>query len=212
MLNDECRKYNAMSDNWSYKTVREHSTDTYKEKGSRFIGLIVACHSESEIKAQLERWRTEHNQATHLCYAYRLGSNGERYRANDDGEPSNSAGQPILGQLISAGITNVLCGVVRYYGGTKLGVGGLIQAYREAAKLAIEASVIVQREEECVFRIEFDYADMPAVLALVKRSTRLVQPPEISDRCAVVVSCPVRHAASMKSQLTTYKSVSIIPL
>jgi uncharacterized YigZ family protein len=201
-----------MSENWSYKTVREHSTDTYKEKGSRFIGLIVSCHSEVEAKAQLELWRAEHSQATHVCYAYRLGTKGERYRANDDGEPSNSAGQPILGQLISAGITNVLCGVVRYYGGTKLGVGGLIQAYREAAKLAIEASVIVEREEECTFRIEFDYAEMPTVLALLKRSTHLVQPPEISDRCTVEVSCPVRHVDAVQSQLAEYKSVSIIPL
>lgn len=201
-----------MSENWSYKTVREHSTDTFKEKGSRFIGLIVACHTEYEVKAQLERWRAEHSQATHVCYAYRLGTNGERYRANDDGEPSNSAGQPILGQLISAGITNVLCGVVRYYGGTKLGVGGLIQAYREAAKLAIEASVIVEREEECAFRIEFDYVEMPAIMAFVKRMTHLTKAPVISERCAVEVSCPVRHVDSVQSQLVEFKSVSIIPL
>ncbi len=201
-----------MSEKWSYKTVREYSTDTYKEKGSRFIGLIVACYSEDEVKAQLERWRSEHNQATHLCYAYRLGTKGERYRANDDGEPSNSAGQPILGQLISAGITNVLCGVVRYYGGTKLGVGGLIQAYRETTKLAIEASVIIEREEERAFRIEFDYAEMPAILALVKRITRLTTAPEIAERCAVEVSCLVRHVDSLQSQLATYQSVLILPI
>ena len=124
----------------TYFTVKRRSEGTYKEKGSKFIGIAVPCWNEDEAKNYLSEWRKEHHQARHLCYAYRFGLSGDIYRANDDGEPNNSAGAPILGQIQSFELSNVLIGVVRYYGGTKLGVGGLINAYRTAAKEAIEAA------------------------------------------------------------------------
>ena len=201
-----------MSENWTYKTIKEYSSAQFKEKGSRFIGLIVACYTEEEVKARLAEWRLEHNQATHVCYAFRLGTKGERYRANDDGEPSNSAGQPILGQLISAGITNVLCAVVRYYGGTKLGVGGLVQAYREAAKMAIDASTIVEREEEKLLRIEFDYSDMPSIMSILKRHTQLLNAPVIGNSCNVDIACTIRNLDLLTELLNVYHSISITTL
>ncbi|MFN6013681.1 MAG: IMPACT family protein, partial [Flavobacteriales bacterium] len=110
----------------TYRTLDELSMGIYKEKGSKFIGLAIACYTEAEAKVYLEKWRKEHYQSRHLCYAYRFGVDKQLYRANDDGEPNNSAGAPILGQIQSFDLSNVLIGVVRYYGGTKLGVGGLI--------------------------------------------------------------------------------------
>src|SRR3989338_10257684 len=123
-----------MEENSTYLTLETLSEGVYKEKGSKFIGLAQACYSEEEAKDLLAQWKNEHHQARHLCYAYRFGVHKDVWRANDDGEPSNSAGPPILGQIDAFDLSNVLIGVVRYFGGTKLGVGGLIAAYRAAAK------------------------------------------------------------------------------
>ena len=199
-----------MSEKWTYKTLASQSTGLFKDKGSRFIGIVVACHSEKEVKERLEEMHLSHPQATHICYAYRLGMKGERYRANDDGEPSNSAGQPILGQLIAAGLTNVLCAVVRYYGGTKLGVGGLIHAYREAAKFAIESGECIEREEEVSFVIEFQYASLPKVMPLLKRYATHIQQPLIDERCQVVISCSKQNSERLIPQLSVIPNCLII--
>jgi len=199
-----------MSENWTYKTMESLSTGLFKEKGSRFIGIVVACHTEEDVKRQLEKWHLEHPQAAHICYAYRLGLKGERYRANDDGEPSNSAGQPILGQLIAAGLTNVLCGVVRYYGGTKLGVGGLIHAYREAAKIAVDAGNCVEREEELSAVIEFHYNELPQVMTLLKRYANQIQQPVISEQCRVEMNCTKQNSQVLFSLLAALPTIQII--
>ena len=140
-----------------YRTVEKLTEGFYKEKNSKFIAYAVACYNEIEVKQKLESWRKEHSHAGHLCYAYRLGLNGIVYRANDDGEPSNSAGPPILGQIDSYSLTNILIGVVRYYGGVNLGVGGLITAYRTASKDAIENGKIVELEVHHWSIISFNY-------------------------------------------------------
>ena len=123
-----------MNQESKYRTVKKLSEGFYKEKGSKFIGYVQACYDEEQAKELLDNWRKSNRQAGHLCYAYRFGVDKSVYRSNDDGEPSNSAGAPILGQINSYDLSNVLIGVVRYYGGTNLGVGGLINAYRTAAK------------------------------------------------------------------------------
>ena len=136
----------------------------------RFWGIASQCYNEDEAKELLEQWRQEHHQAGHLCYAYRVGADKKKYRANDDGEPSNSAGPPILGQIEANDLTNVLIGVVRYYGGTKLGVGGLINAYRTGAKEAIANGRIIEKELLRWITIRSDYTDMPMVMNLLKKN------------------------------------------
>lgn len=153
----------------TYRTLSTFSESLYKEKGSKFYGYAFSVANEEEVKARLAEIRIKHHDARHHCYAYRLGIGGEeRYRANDDGEPSNSAGKPIYGQLLSAEITNVLIVVVRYFGGVKLGVGGLISAYKITAKETIEANKIIEKEELNYYQITFDYLVMSEVMSFIK--------------------------------------------
>jgi uncharacterized YigZ family protein len=129
----------------TYKTILKASKEVlFKEKGSKFYGYAFPVTSEDEVKQQIENLK-QHHSARHWCYAWQLGKNYEHYRANDDGEPSNSAGMPIYGQLQSFDVTNILVVVVRYFGGTKLGVGGLIQAYKTTAQMALETSKVVKK-------------------------------------------------------------------
>jgi len=128
-----------------------------KEKGSKFIGFAYPINNEEDIKQYLQKIYDNHPKATHHCYAYRLGINGENYRANDDGEPSGSAGLPIYNQLLAHDITNVLVVIVRYFGGTKLGVGGLVKTYKESAKLTLENTEIIVKELETMVELTFDY-------------------------------------------------------
>ena len=134
-----------MNLSYTYKTLENLSEGLYKEKGSKFIGYATPCYNELEAKEFLNSWKKDNNQARHLCYAYRFGLTNFTTRTNDDGEPSNSAGMPIYGQLQSFNVTNILVVVVRYFGGTKLGVGGLIKAYKNGAKLALENSIIIHK-------------------------------------------------------------------
>ncbi len=153
----------------SYKTIAKESEGFYKEKGSKFLAFAVPVSSEDEIKAFIAQKRKEHHQAVHVCSAFRLGADHKLYRASDDGEPSNSAGPPILGQIQAHELTDVLIAVVRYYGGTNLGVGGLISAYRTAAKDAIENAQIIEKEEMENFEFSCSYAQMPSVMTFLKK-------------------------------------------
>lgn len=153
----------------SYKTIAKPSPEVlYKEKGSKFFGYAFPVCSEDEIKEHLEQLKKQHYNARHWCYAWQLGEAYEHYRANDDGEPSNSAGMPIYGQLQSFEVTNTLIVVVRYFGGTKLGVGGLIQAYKTAAQMAMEASDIIDKTIDETFILKFEYPEMNTVMRIIK--------------------------------------------
>lgn len=195
--------------NNTYRTVLSRSEGFYKEKGSKFIGIVSRCYSEDEAKLLLEEWRKEHAQAGHLCYAYRIGLNGDRYRANDDGEPANSAGAPILGQLQSYELTNVLAGVVRYYGGTKLGVGGLINAYRMATKDAIDATSIVELEVFLHVKLDFQYSDMVGVMNCLKRWNLEMDEHTFEAECAIECSLPIPEAGSIQSELKVFETLKI---
>jgi uncharacterized YigZ family protein len=155
----------------SYKTLAFQSEYLYKEKGSKFIGYADCCKSESDIKSFLGKLKELHPQATHICYAYKIGVNKIQFRANDDGEPNNSAGAPILGQINSFELSNVIIAVVRYYGGTKLGVGGLITAYKAAAKSAIEENKIIEEELSSSIEVKIYYEFYPLLMRLVKQKT-----------------------------------------
>lgn len=170
-----------------YRTLESLSEGIYKEKGSKFIAYAVPCYSEEEVKNFLSEWRKTHHQARHVCYAYRLGADKKIYRANDDGEPNNSAGVPILGQIQSFDLTNVLVGVVRYFGGTKLGVGGLIQAYKTAAREALEQAIILERELKEEFELHFRYDQLPVVMSMIKANGFTVLSTDFNSDCILVL-------------------------
>ncbi len=152
-----------------YKTIAAPSEGFYKEKGSKFYAYAVPVTNEEEIKHHIQNWRKRNVGAVHVCSAFRIGFKQQVYRCSDDGEPSNSAGPPILGQIQSFELTNVLIGIVRFYGGTNLGVGGLINAYRTAAKDALEQAEIIEVEEQFYFELHFSYDLMPDVMSQIKK-------------------------------------------
>lgn len=158
-----------MTETDTYITLAAPSTGEYKDRGSKFIAYAYPAQNDEEALEKLAALRKEHPKARHHCFAWRFGVDGLRFRANDDGEPSGTAGRPILGQIDSHGLTNVVVIVARYFGGTLLGASGLIQAYRESANAALEKAEKEKRVLEAVFRIRFDYARMSDVLNIVKK-------------------------------------------
>ncbi|MDT8414713.1 MAG: YigZ family protein [Flavobacteriaceae bacterium] len=152
-----------------YKTIASPVEDMlFKERKSKFIGYAYPIENETEAKSLLENLRKKHAQANHVCFAYRLGNSGETYRSFDDGEPNNSAGAPIYGQLLSFDVTGVLVAVVRYFGGVKLGVGGLVSAYKSAALLTLEQADIVVKESVCRYKIKCAYKDLSQTQKIIK--------------------------------------------
>lgn len=153
----------------TYNTIDFASDEVvFKEKNSKFFGYAYPISSEEEVKPLIETLRKQHPNAGHFCYAYQIGSIKTSYRANDDGEPSNSAGMPIYGQILSFSITNVLIVVVRIFGGVKLGVGGLIAAYKTTAQMVLEACEIAEKTIDVHFTITFDYINMNKVMRIIK--------------------------------------------
>ena len=151
-----------------YKTIQTSSEGIYKEKGSKFLSFTYRVNSEEAIKQHLTTLKKEYHDARHHCYAWRLEPEKTRYRVNDDGEPSGSAGRPIYGQIVSRDLTNLLLVVVRYFGGTLLGVGGLINAYRSAASDALDRTSIIECRVYDRLRLEFGYDRMNAVMKVIK--------------------------------------------
>ncbi len=179
----------------SYKTIDQPGAETlYKDKGSKFFGYAFPVTSETEIETALAQVREQHHKARHFCYAWQLGQHYEQYRANDDGEPSNSAGMPIYGQLQAFEVTNVLVVSVRYFGGVKLGVGGLITAYKTSAKLALEASEIVTKTIDVVFRIAFNYPEMSAVEEILNRENLTVIKRVLKADCQIFIQVRQKEA------------------
>lgn len=191
-----------------FKTVKKVGEGLYKEKGSKFLGFAFPCSSEEEAKNKLIDLRKEHHLAVHVCYAFRFGSDKKLYRAGDDGEPSNSAGPPILGQIQSFDLTNVLVAVVRYYGGTNLGVGGLINAYRTAAKEALENAEIIEDEERIEIQVSFSYEYLPQVMKLIKSQNCKILEQLIDQDCSLKISVQVSNHLLL-IQLNSIDSISI---
>ncbi len=181
--------------NDTYKTIAFPSEEMlYKEKNSKFYGYSFPVTSEEEIKNHLDSLRKQHHGAVHFCYAFQLGTDKIQYRANDDGEPSNSAGMPIYGQIQSFGITNVLVVVVRFFGGVKLGVGGLISAYRTAAQMALEESQIIEKTIDVSFEISFDYKNMNKVMRVIKEKNLEIVSQEMNESCKIVIATRKKNA------------------
>lgn len=173
----------------TYKTINTTSEESlFKDRGSKFIGQAHPVSSENEIEPILLQLKTNHNKASHVCYAWQLGKNYEQYRANDDGEPNNSAGIPIYGQIQSFDVTEILVTVIRYYGGTNLGVGGLIQAYKTAAQLALERAKIKIKVITQSLNIQFEYPLLHTVMRIIKEEQLDIVNQEMHLSCSITVS------------------------
>lgn len=175
----------------TYFSIEEVSEAYYESKGSKFLSFAYPVLNEIEIKMHLEELREVHPKATHHCYAYRLGTDKYNYRANDDGEPSGSAGRPILGQIDSYGLSFVLVVVIRYYGGTKLGVSGLISAYKKAANEALEKATKIEKELEALIEISCSYLEVNDLLNFLKKSKIDNVSQEYTDFCKISFNFPL---------------------
>lgn len=192
-----------------YKTIENPVENILlKEKGSKFIGFAFPVNNENELKNALEKIRSEHPKATHHCYAFRMGINGENYRANDDGEPSGSAGLPIYNQLLANEITNVLVISVRYYGGTKLGVSGLVKAYKESAKITLEEANIIIKELEAEIEIQFNFNQQNLIFTLLSKFDAKVLNFDADENCILTASLKTAHKENISDKLSEMQYIS----
>ncbi len=190
-----------------FLTIASTYEGIYKDKGSKFLAFAYPVNSEEEVKEKVEQLRKKYFDARHHCYAYRLGAVGERYRANDDGEPANSAGKPILGQLMAYNVTNVLVVVVRYFGGILLGVGGLVQAYKQATADALANAEIITGVVTETYRFSFDYPAMNQVLKVVKDMDLECYGQDFNLTCIMKVKVRKNLAEQMKKRLELVESL-----
>lgn len=195
-----------------YLTIKHATESLFKDKGSKFLAYAIPFEDDSLLKETLEPIKKEHYNARHFCFAYRINPENIAERANDDGEPGHTAGTPILGQIHSLNLVNVLVVVVRYFGGTKLGVSGLINAYKTAAKEALENATIVKKEIESDVKIAFDYADMNEVMRVIKKE----EPRIINQNMNLCVEMTLRmrkdKIIDFSSQLELLKSITFIAI
>jgi uncharacterized YigZ family protein len=197
-----------MSDTW--KTIAAPAEGLFKDRGSRFLSFIFPVRDEEEIKELLQRIRKEHHSARHHCYAWRLGTEEIHFRFSDDGEPSSTAGKPILGQLVSNGLTRVLLIVVRYFGGTLLGISGLINAYREAAADAIRNATIENLTIETGYRLEFTYKELNAIMQILKNENLTQNAIQLTDKCCLDFSVRKSEATRIEQLFRSIYDVKII--
>ena len=192
----------------SFLTISSPSEGLYKEKGSKFIALSFPVESVDEVKDSLEGLRKEYYDARHHCYAYVLGHAGDEVRANDDGEPNHSAGDPILGQIKSKNLTNTLVVVIRYFGGTKLGVSGLITAYKTAAAEALDANQIIQKDITENITLRFPYDEMNEVMKLVKDLDLKIKRQDYDSLCIVNLEVMISQMGNLKEKITLLNDLS----
>jgi uncharacterized YigZ family protein len=196
----------------TYKTISKASKEVlFKDKNSKFFGYAYPVLNEEAIKEHLDELKKQHHSARHWCYAYQLGTEEKtiQFRANDDGEPNNSAGMPIYGQIQSFEITNVLIVVVRYFGGVKLGVGGLIHAYKTAAQMALENSKIVTRTINKQFEIRFDYKNMNKVMRVIKEKNLKVIDQILELDCKIIISVRLKDSETVFDTFNSIFEVEI---
>lgn len=192
-----------------YYTIEKEATAEFKDRGSKFIAYACPVKNVEEYKEKLNALKKEHSKATHHCFAYRIGRDGNNYRVSDDGEPSGTAGRPILGQIDSKELVNVLVVVVRYFGGTLLGVPGLINAYRSAAALALQMTPLVQKQVEKEYVVQFDYTQVGEVMNLVKQYGCRVVRQEMQLFCNMTIGIPVNRVAEVRYKLEELRNVEI---
>lgn len=194
----------------TYKTIANPTEEIlFKEKSSKFYGYAFPVYNEEEIKKHLDNLRKKHPGAVHFCYAYQIGTEKITYRANDDGEPSNSAGAPIYGQIQSLGLTNILIVIVRFFGGIKLGVGGLIVAYKTAAQMSLENAEIIEKTINIHYSISFDYKNMNKVMRIIKEKNLEIISQKMELNCEIEIATRKKNAEIIFDIFTNLYEVSI---
>jgi uncharacterized YigZ family protein len=201
-----------MTEQEFYYTIERSGSAEFKDRGSRFIAIAQPIVTIDEFKQALNDIKKLHPKATHHCFAYRLGLDGNTFRVSDDGEPSGTAGKPILGQIDSKGLVNVLVVVVRYFGGTLLGVPGLINAYRSAAALALQITPLVQKQVEKEFVVQFDYTRIGEIMALAKQYNCRVVKQEMQLFCNMTLAIPKNRVVEISYKLQEIKNVELSPV
>ena len=196
--------------NDTYQTIAAISNPILlKEKNSKFYGIAFPVNSEEEIKHYLEDLKKQYSGAGHFCYAYQLGSENKTYRANDDGEPNNSAGMPIYGQILSFKVTNVLVVVIRFFGGIKLGVGGLITAYKNAAQMALQEVVIIEKTIDVSFSLQFEYKNLSKVMRILKEENATITNQNLEISCEIICFIRKKNAEKLSDIFSTYPEILI---
>jgi uncharacterized YigZ family protein len=196
-----------MSD--TYKTITTSTEGIYKEKGSKFLSFAIPVTTADEVKEIVKNYRKEYYDARHVCYAYMLGAERKDFRANDDGEPSGTAGRPILGQINSRELTNVLIIVVRYFGGILLGTGGLVVAYKEATVDALNQAEIIEKTVDETITIHFDYVLMNDVMRIVKDTNAQILHQEYDNQCSMQLSIRKQDAYLLTAKLQKIHELTI---
>jgi uncharacterized YigZ family protein len=194
---------------YTFKTISSLSLSEFKDRGSRFLGFCIPVNTLDHVKIELKKLKELHPKAVHHCYAYRLGFDQNLYRANDDGEPSGSAGKPILGQIDSFGLTNILIVIVRYFGGSLLGVPGLINAYRTAAQEAIHTNIIIEKDIELNITLDFDYTMMNEVMRILKQFDCTILQQEMTLFCKLYIGIPLIKKDDVIQRLQDLRSIEI---
>ena len=192
-----------------YLSIEKESVAEFKDRGSRFIAYVFPVSSVDDFKKRIRALKEEHPKAVHYCFAYRIGTDGNNFRSSDDGEPPGSAGRPILGQIDSKGIINTAGVVVRYFGGTLLGVPGLINAYKAATSAALQASSIVRKPVLVNYRVQFDYTVLNDVMRIIKKYDCVILKQELQLFCTMEVAIPKASAEMCISLLTELKSIEL---
>jgi uncharacterized YigZ family protein len=198
-----------MSEKDFYNTSTQASTAEFKDRGSKFIAYAFPVETADDFKKQLQVLKKEHPKAVHHCFAYRIGTDGNNFRSNDDGEPSGTAGKPILGQIDSKELTNVAVIVVRYWGGTLLGVPGLINAYKAATSMAFQVTPIIQKQVELKYSIEFDYTQMNEVMMVLKQFNCTILAQEMQLFCRIRTGIPKNRLEEAIYRLNELQNVII---
>ncbi len=193
-----------------FKTVKGLSQAKYTEKMSRFRAFVEPVQSADEAKADVKRYANDYHDARHVCWAYMIGTERNVYLSSDNGEPSGTAGKPILGQINSFGLTNVVIVVVRYFGGIKLGTSGLIVAYREAARLAIEEAEILECHEQAQVSFTFPYLSMNDVMKLVKGGDVVMIDQQFDNTCSMTLQCDADKMPALKARIADIDGTSVI--
>lgn len=198
-----------MNEQGFYNTIAQTSTAEFKDRGSKFIAYAFPIETADDFKQQLQVIKKEHPKAVHHCFAYRIGTDGNTFRSSDDGEPSGTAGKPILGQIDSKELTNIAVVVVRYWGGTLLGVPGLINAYKTAAALAFQVTPITQKQVEIKYSIEFDYTRMNEIMMILKQYNCTVITQEMQLFCIITTGIPKNRLEEVLYKLNDLQNVTV---
>lgn len=196
-----------------YQTIQQPALAEYKDRGSRFLAYAYPVATVDDFKERLQELKKEHPKAVHHCFAYRLGLDGNNFRSSDDGEPSGTAGKPILGQIDSKGLTNVLIVVVRYFGGTLLGVPGLINAYKTAASMALQLTPVVQKPVTERIKIHFDYTKINDVIRWLKAfNCHIVEQDMQMLFCNITADIPKNRLSELQQILNDMKGVDVVKM